>query len=176
MGWLVKSKLSDKKRQQLMEDAQHALMPGEQILDVTGGMVEVHRFGGDQARRGTVVVTDRRVFLQTKRVGGFDVQDFAYGLLASCNYSTGAGFGTIELVTAGERARVTQILKEEGARIAPVIRQQMAKTQGASSGAPTSEASDDPGDQLRKLQRLRDDNLITEEEFQAKRADIVSRL
>ena len=100
MGWLVKDELPEKKRQQLMEDAKPALLPGERVLDATGGIVQVHRFGGDQGRRGTLAVTDRRVIIQTKRVGGYDVQDFAYGLLSGCNYATGAGFSTIELVMA----------------------------------------------------------------------------
>lgn len=172
MGWLVKSKLSEKKRQQLIDDAQQALLQGERILDVTGGMVTVHRFGGNSGRRGTLVVTDQRVFLQTKRVGGYDVQDFAYGLLTSCNYSTGAGFSTIELVASGNKTRVTQILKEEAARIGPLIRNQMALAQ---SPIP-QQASDDPAEQLKKLNQLHDDGLLSEEEFQAKRTEIVGRL
>jgi hypothetical protein len=172
MGWLVKDELSDKKRQQLIEDAIPALLPGEQILDATGGMVEVHRHGGSQSRRGTLAVTDQRVFLYTKRVGGYDVQDFAYGLLSACNYSTGAGFGTIELVTVGERTRVTQVLKEEAKRIGPLVRHQMALARSALS----AQTQADPTEQLRKLTELRDANLLTEEEFQVKRAALIDRL
>jgi hypothetical protein len=173
MGWLVKDELSDKKRQQLIEDAKPVLLPGEHILDATGGMVEVHRHGGSQSRRGTLAVTDQRVFLYTNRVGGYDVQDFAYGLLSACNYSTGAGFGTIELVTVGERTRITQVLKEEAKRIGPLVRHQMAFARGTASSAQMQE---DPTEQLRKLTELRDANLLTEEEFQTKRAAIIDRL
>jgi len=173
MGWLVKDKLSEKKRKQLIKDARPAASPGENIIDVTGGMVPVHRHGGDQERRGTLVVTDQRVFLYTKRVGGHDVQDFAYGLLIACNYSTGAGFSTIELVTANERKRVTQVLKEEAKRIGPLIRDRMAL---AHSGEGPKDTQGDAAEQLRKLTELRNENLLTEEEFQAKRAAIIERL
>lgn len=54
MGWLVKDELPEKKRQQLMEDVRPALLTGERVLDATGGIVQVHRFGGDQGRRGTL--------------------------------------------------------------------------------------------------------------------------
>lgn len=168
MGWLVKDALPDKKRQQLMEDAKQALLPGEKILDATGGMVQVHRFGGNQGRRGTLAVTDQRVFLQTKRVGGYDVQDFAYGLLSACNYATGAGSSTIELVMPGERARMTQVLKGEAKRIGPLIRSQMAL---AHAPAAPAQADSDPAAQLRKLAELRDAGLLTEEKFQAKRTE-----
>lgn len=173
MGWLVKDQLSDRKRQQLMEDARPALLPGEQILDATGGMVHVHRHGGSQARRGTLAVTDQRVFLYTKRIGGYDVQDFAYGLLSACNYSTGAGYGTIELVTVGERTRITQVLKEEAKRIGPLVRHQMALARSATS-PPNGQT--DPAEQLRKLAELREAGLLTEQEFQAKRAAVVEKL
>lgn len=172
MGWLVKSELSENKRQQLIDDAQQALLPGEHVLDATSGMVAVHRFGGKSARRGTVVVTDQRVFLQTKRVGGYDVQDFAYGLLTSCNYSTGAGFGTIELAAAGNQTRVTQVLKKEATRIGPLIRNQMSLAQDPI----LRQTPDDPAEQLRKLNHLHDESLLSEEEFQAKRTEIVGRL
>ena len=176
MGWLVRDSLPDKKRQQLIDDATLALLPGERILDVTGGMVHVHRFGGDQERRGTLAVTDQRVFLQTKRVGGYDVQDFAYGLLSGCNYSAGAGLGMIELVMAGERTRVTHVLKEEAKRIGPLIRHQMALARGSSMPDAAPQAQADPAGQLRKLAELRTAGLLTEEEFQAKRGEIINRL
>ena len=174
MGWLVKSALSDKKHSQIVTDAQQALLPGETILDATGGMVDVHRHGGKQARRGSLVVTDQRVFLFTKRVGGFDVQDFAYGMLTGCNYSTGAGFSTIELVAAGDRTMVSQVLKDEAKRIGPLIRNQMAV-----AVSPTSrQHAEQPGaaEQLATLDQLRSTNLITEEEFGTKRAAILDRL
>jgi hypothetical protein len=172
MGWLVKDALSDKKHQQLIRDAQPVLLPGERVLDATAGIVKVHRFGGEQERRGTLLVTDRRVLLQTKRVGGYDVQDFAYGLLTGCNYSTGAGLQTIELVAAGDRARVTQVLREEAKRIGPLIRSQMALSQNTSGPPPLG----DPAEQLRKLAELREAGLVSEEEFQAKRTEILGRL
>jgi hypothetical protein len=174
MGWLVKSSLSDKKHGQIVADAQQALLSGESILDATGGMVDVHRLGGKQARRGSLVVTDQRVFLFTKRVGGFDVQDFAYGMLTGCNYSTGAGFSTIELVAAGDRTMVSQVLKEEAKRIGPLIRNQMAVAVSPTVSQTTKQPS--AADQLATLDQLRRTDLITEDEFQAKRAGIIDRL
>jgi hypothetical protein len=58
MGWLTKNNknnLSDDKRQQLIDDALPALLPDEQIIDVTTGYLESNT-------RATLAVTDRRVF------------------------------------------------------------------------------------------------------------------
>ena len=176
MGWLVKDQLPEKKRLQLIADAQPALLPGERILDATDVMAHVHRFGGDQARRATLAVTDRRVIIQTKRLGGYDVQDFAYGLLSACNYAVGAGFTTIELVMPGERVRMTQVLKGEAQRIGPLIRQQMAMAHSAGAPAQPTTGESDPASQLQKLGALHDAGLLTEQEFQAKRAEVISRI
>jgi hypothetical protein len=176
MGWLVRDRLPDKKRQQLIDNAAPALLPGERILDATGGMVHVHRFSGEHGRRGTLAVTDQRVFLQTKRVGGDDVQDFAYGLLSGCNYFAGARLGTIELVMAAERTRVTHVLKEDAKRIGPLIRHQiaLARTSSRPDAAPQARAG--PAGQLRKLAALRAAGLLTDQEYQAKRTEIIGML
>jgi hypothetical protein len=117
MGWLVRDKLSDRKRRQLIEDAHPYIQPGETILDVTGGMVDVPSGG---ARRGMLVVTDQRVFVQTKHSGHSEVQNFALNKL-TCEYSAKSNFGTIELVAGGDRTKISQILKGEGERIVPFI-------------------------------------------------------
>lgn len=110
-------------RVQLVDDARLALREGEELLDVTGGVVA----GGDQGRRDTLVVTDRRVVLRMRSVGGYDSQDFAYGLLGGCDYVSGPGFSTIELIIAGERVQVTQVVREEAERLVPIIRERLAR-------------------------------------------------
>jgi hypothetical protein len=117
MGWLVKSKLSDRQRQQVTDAAQQAVQPGEQLLDLTVGKVEIFRDGVNTGGWGTLVVTDRRVFLQV----GHDVRDFAYGALTDCNYSTGRKFNTIDLAAGSDKASVSAVLRDEAARIGPLI-------------------------------------------------------
>jgi len=137
-------------------------------------MVDVHSHGGKQARPGSLVVTDQRGFLFTKRVGSFEFQDFTYGMLTGCNNSTGASFSTIELVSAGDRTTVTQFLKDEAKRIGPLIRNQMAVLTSPSRGPSAKQPS--PAEQLIDLDELRHANLISDDEFQVKRAEILNRL
>jgi hypothetical protein len=161
----------------LIRDAEFALMPGEKILDITNGKVD--------GTWTTLAVTDQRVLLHSKRFGGNSVVDFAYGLLTNSAYQTGAGHreGSITLVTPGGATTVTDLHTDETNRLGPGIRNQMAAAHNTRSqtdaGPPATSAStptEDPADQLRKLKQLRDDDLITEEEFQAKRTDIMNRL
>jgi Bacterial PH domain len=112
-----------------------------------------------------------------KRLGGYDVRDFAYGLLTGCNYSMGMVHAKVELVTASDRTKMTQVLKDEAKRIVPLIRTQMATTSSSATPAPAAAPEPpDPAEQLKKLSELREADLLTEEEFQAKRAEVVDRL
>jgi hypothetical protein len=45
------------------------------------GVIEVKWMGVKTARRGAILVTDRRVILYTKKLGGYEMNDHVYGLL-----------------------------------------------------------------------------------------------
>jgi hypothetical protein len=144
-------------------------MEGEQVLDVTTGMVEVRRMGSDTTRNGTVAVTDRRIILFTKKLGGYDVQDFAFGLLTSVDHKKGMMFGNLDLAASGDRTKVTMVPKEDVERIAQMIRQKMA----SAHSHPVAAASADVATQIRELAKLRDEGLLSTEEFEGKKRQIL---
>ncbi len=156
-------------REQLIAALSPILMEGEVVYDVATGMVQVRRMGSDAKRSGTVAVTDRRVILFTKKLGGYDVQDFAFGLLTSLDHKKGFQFGNLDLAASGDRARVTMIPKGDVERIAQAIRQRMAAAH-TSASAPRP---DDFATRLRELASLRDEGLITSEEFEAKKRQLL---
>jgi len=69
------------KQQQQIDKATHVLQGDERVLDVTTGLIQVTRMGSVTQRSGQVLVTDRRVILYTKKLGGYEMNDFVYGLL-----------------------------------------------------------------------------------------------
>lgn len=114
--------LKDSKREQIIADLQPVLMDGESLIDVTIGMAEVRRLGRKAERRGTLFVTDRRVGLFTKKIGGHDMLDFSYGLLTSIEYKKGIAFGEISLLGAGGRTHFHMIPKDLVEGFVQVIR------------------------------------------------------
>ena len=50
--------VTDRKRQQLLQDLAPALGEGEQVLEVSTGLVSVKRLGSSTDRRGTFFITD----------------------------------------------------------------------------------------------------------------------
>ncbi|HXL43515.1 MAG TPA: PH domain-containing protein [Gaiellaceae bacterium] len=167
--------LRDKRRDNLIKEARPALTPGEEVLDATLGMIQVRRLGSDTSRSGVILVTDRRVVLFTKKLGGYDVQDFAYGLLSSVDHKRGMTSGSLNLAAAGDRTHVRMIHKDDVERIARLIRDRMAlaHTSAEASAITASAQVEDPSKAIRDLAALRDDGLITPEEFEAKKKQLL---
>jgi hypothetical protein len=162
------------KQQKQIDRASEVLQANEEVLDVTTGLIEVTRMGEKTSRNGAVLVTDRRVILYTKKLGGYEMNDHVYGLLTALDYKKGMMFGSVTLSAAGDRTHVSQVPKEDVERIAKAIREQMASaTQaGAAAAAPAAPAAS-MADEIRKLAELRDVGVLTEDEFNAKKRQLL---
>jgi hypothetical protein len=164
--------LKDSKRDQIVADLQPVLMDGEQLIDVTTGAADVVRLGQPTERRGTLFVTDRRVGLFTKKLGGHDLLDFSYGLLTSIEYKKGFSYGEITLLAAGDRTRFHMIPKDLVENLVKVIRERMAASSQPSQPA-TAPGGASVADELLKLASLRDSGILTPEEFDAQKAKLI---
>jgi hypothetical protein len=156
-------------RDDLPSDVQTVLAPGETILDFTDGMFKSGGLITAGARRTGLFLTERRVGFFTRKVGGHKVLDFAYGLITSVEYKNGI-VGEIRINAAGSRVNFTRVPKEDVERIGQAIRDRvaMAMNPAGSDVPPTSVA-----DEIEKLATIRDKGLLTEGEFQARKAKLL---
>lgn len=164
--------VSDKKRGKIVEDLQTVLMDGEEVADAVPALAHVKRLGNETVRRGTFFVTDRRVGIFTKKLGGYDLTDFAFGLLTSVEYKKGVMYGEITLNASGTSTWVRQIDKSEVERIVKNLREKMALSRASSSGPVAASAS--AADEIAKLAALRDAGALSDEEFTAHKAKLLS--
>jgi hypothetical protein len=148
-------------------------MPDEEIIDATTGHAEVTRMGAKTRRPATILVTDRRVIIFSKKLGGYDAQDYAYGLLTGVDHKKGVTGGHINLRAAGDSANVSQVEKTDVERIAQVIRDRMALAHPSSASAGPPPAASSLADELAKLARLRDVGVLSDEEFGAQKAKLL---
>jgi hypothetical protein len=165
----------NKRVSKLVADARQALTSDEEVLDATSGMIHVRRMGNNTERTGAVIVTNRRVVLFTKKLGGYDVQDFVYGLLSSVDHKKGVMFGNLNLAAAGDRSHVSMIPKEDVERISQLIREKMALAHsgGQMSTSPPAPPAEDMATTIRNLAGLRDEGSISPEDFEAKKKQIL---
>lgn len=156
-------------QQRQIDRAKEVLQAEERVLDVTTGMVEVHRMGTKTTRRGAILVTDRRVILYSKKIGGYEMYDHVYGLLTALDYKKGMMYGNITFAASGDRTHVSQIPKEDLERVAKVIRARMAAAH--EQGRPVAGAS--TADEIRKLAELHAAGIFTDGEFAAKKKQLL---
>lgn len=165
--------LKDSKREQLVADLQPVLMAGERLIDVTKGLAHVTRFGKQTGRRGTLFITDRRVGLFTKKIGGHDMLDFSYGLLTSIEYKKGLTFREITLLAAGDRTRFHQVPKDLVEGIVQTIRERMTMSTNHNQPPARDETQASVADELIKLASLRDAGVLTQDEFDTQKAKLI---
>lgn len=77
-------------------------------------------------------------------------------------------FGNLDLAAAGDRSHVTLINKDDIERAAQAIRQRVAQTH-----APAQPSPPDVADQIRKLASLLDEGILSAEEFEAKKRQLL---
>lgn len=130
----------------------------------------VGNYGG---KTGLVAVTDQRVlFLQASMVGS-QQEDFEFDRITSVESSKGMTSGNLKIHSAGNVAELKAIQPRERAQeIGEYVRSHLGRP--AQQAAPT--AAPDPADQLRKLGELRDAGVLTADEFEAKKAELLARL
>lgn len=172
--------LPEYKRIQLIRNASHILVEGEEVVDVTVGIAEVKRNGLTKRRRATVLVTDRRVIIYSKRLSGYDVQDYSFSRLAGVDDHRGLMSGQLNLRASGGSADIWQVYRPDVTRVAQLIRDRIALVRPpAGQTAPeSSELLRDGGgsvaDELGRFARLRDEGVITDEEFAAQKAKLLT--
>lgn len=153
--------MKEKKAKKLLEDLAPILRDGEEVLGCTTGTAVVERLGQQGLRRGTLFVTNQRVGVFTKKLGGHDLTDFAFGLLTSVQHKEGMLNGELNILAAGTHLEVHQIPKGEASSLADLIRTRQAQS---ASPAVTSQGGS-VADEIKKLSELRDAGVITDDEF-----------
>jgi len=138
----------------------------------------VHRictgsYGGGQ---GILVLTDRRLLFLKDGMMKQTSEDLPFDRIGSIQWSSGLATGKVQATVAGNKVEVTSVAKADGKALVDDVRTRLS---GAASAAPGSAAAPAPAvvvdeaEQLRKLAELRDAGILTEEEFSAKKAQIL---
>ena len=159
------------KQQKQIDRAKDVLQPEEIVLDVTTGMVEVTRMGTKTSRNGAILVTDRRVILYTKKIGGYEMYDHVYGLLTAIDYKKGMMYGNITLAASGDRTHISQVPKEDVERLAKAIRARMAAAH--EHGLQETGDGVSSADEIKKLAELHAAGILTDDEFAGKKKQLL---
>ncbi|MET9318318.1 PH domain-containing protein [Kribbella sp. NPDC003505] len=169
------SKMSSKvgSKREIKKLPEH-LWDGERVDLITSGT-----YG---AGTGIVVLTDRRLFFLKDGIMAKTSEDFPLTKISSVQWSSGVLLGKIIVFASGNKAEITNVQKADGKAITDAVR---ARLTDVSQPSPVSEQPPAPAnggpkpdvyEQLAKLGELRNAGVLTDAEFETKKAELLSRL
>jgi hypothetical protein len=147
---------------------------GEQALNLARGEYD--------GKEGLLAVTDRRVLFLEEGMIRHRLEDFPYDKISSVQTKTGMRSGELTIFVSGNKATVKDVHpKQRAPEIGDYVRQRIASgpTQAPAAAAPQAAPgtpTESPMEQLKKLAELRDAGIVSEEEFEAKKAELLSRM
>jgi hypothetical protein len=145
----------------------------------------------DSVGNGILLATDRRLIFIDKGLMSLKVEDFPYSRITSVQYKTGWASGEIVIHASGNKAKISNVLKDECTLFADWLRnhideyhmgskpRQYIAPQNLPSAQSTvvaskEERTDKVIKQLKELGELKNQGILTEEEFQQQKAKILN--
>lgn len=168
------------KSEKLVEQAKGHFEVGEVLRGAVRGAYEVKIMGSDRVRNGVLIATDRRVIFYAKKLGGFDLESFPYGNISSFEQGKTLMGHHVTFHASGNRVSVKWLQPaNEFADFLSAVKQAMnAKHVPSDAQAPAQNvvAGADVMLQLQQLGALRDAGIVTADEFETKKAELLKRL
>jgi len=183
---LAKRKLANrlgvrKELKRLPEQLEH----GEELITMAGGTFE--------DGNGLIVVTDRRLIWTEQGAFKNKVEEFPFDRVATISTEKKMMSGTLKLsVSGGGRHEIKNVMpKDRVEEIAGYVRRQISpgapapatapqpitpEPAAAQAAPPPQPAHDEIVARLSKLKELNEQGLLTDEEYAAKRAELIEQL
>ncbi len=155
----------------LLKQASAHLEEAEEVLASVAGVYESELLGQDIPRNGLLVATDRRLLFYGKRFTGYDIESFPYENISSFEQGRTIYGNYLHFFASGNRVEVKWIQKRRD--LGALVTEVKARM-GRRAAAPAS-TSDIPA-RLRELAQLRDEGVVTDEEFARKKAELLREL
>jgi hypothetical protein len=184
------------KLDKLLEQAKGHLDPGEQVLAAVQGTYETKIMGSDSVRSGILMATQGRIVFYAKKLGGYDLESFAYGNISSFEQSKAMMGHTIAFFASGNKVSMKWI--NDAAAMQQFVATVRERTNPSSAatipgtyvarpaGAQASERTAVPQAQtdektaiieaIKQLGELHKTGILSDEEFGTKKAELLARL
>lgn len=123
---------------------------------------------------GILVSTNRRlVFIDKGLFYGLKVEDFPLDKITSIQYETGMLLGKVKIITSGNTATIDNVEKTSSRKFAEFIRDKLSQPKENNTVA---NSQPNIFDQLEKLAKLKDNGILSEEEFSDHKKKLLEKL
>lgn len=161
-----------------LQHLQAHLEVGEEVESFVEGTYEAKLMGSETVRKGVLVATDRRLLFFGKKMTGYDLESFPYGNISSLEQGKNMLGGTLRFFASGNTVSMKwiDVSKHNLGNFMTLVQSHMNRAK--SNTAPPHDAGSEPDvmDQLKKLGELRDAGIVSDDEFEAKKRELLSRL
>ena len=156
----------------LLHSAKGHLESDEKILAYVMGTHEAKLMGKDTVRSGIFIATDTRlVFFSSKMFNGYDMEVFPYLNISSIEMGKSLMGYSISFFASGNKVSMKWI-NGDVSSFMNVVKPKIDKK--TSSQTPNNSVPD-VADQIRKLSELKNEGILTEEEFQSQKERLLNR-
>lgn len=142
--------------------------------------------GSYAGKNGLVVLTDRRLIFLFQGLARTHNEDFPLDTITSIAASSGIALAKLTVFAAGARAEIHNLSKVDAKAIADEVRNRVATRASAEDrvSTPSSESYSDSAPQpredvlaqIKQLAELKDSGVLTDEEFESKKQELLARL
>ena len=165
------------KLDKLIDQARVHLEPGEAIRSAVLGTYAAKVMGNETVRAGILLATDRRVVFYAKKVTGYELESFPYGNISSFEQGKNMMGHNVTFFASGNKIHMKWIKTDkELAQFTEVVKAAMNSADSPAGSVTSAPTQPDVMEQLRRLGDLRIAGVLTDEEFAAKKADLLGRL
>ncbi|WP_313431730.1 PH domain-containing protein [Siminovitchia terrae] len=161
-----------KKLLKLIEQSKEHLDADEEVLYSVLGVYEAQILGNDSVRNGIFLATNKRLFFYAKKLGGYESESFPYSNISSFEASKGMMGHAISFFASGNKVKMKWIQDGDIDGFINHVRQTMGKK--ASSKEPVNTGARSVVEELKELASLRDNGILTDEEFQKEKEKILN--
>ena len=125
---------------------------------------------------GILVATNKRlIFVDKGLIYGLRVEDFPYDKISSIQYETGLVYGEIKIFASGNKADIEHVNKKHAKNFAEYVRARISgvKEHASAPEDPAQASSDDVITQLERLAKLKEQGILSEDEFLVQKENIL---
>ena len=175
------------KLDKLLEQVKPHLEPSEQILTAIQGTYETSILGTDTTRTGMLLATQNRVVFYAKKLGGYELESFAYGSISSFEQGKNMMGHNIKFFASGNKVQMKWIsdpkaMEEFVAIVKGHLGANAAAAPQPPPPAPALPAPPSSGDSasvidaIKQLGSLHDAGILSDDEFTTKKGELLARL
>lgn len=141
------------------------------------GAYETKIMGSDSVRNGVLIATDRRVVFFAKKLGGFDLESFPFGNISSFEHGKSMMGHHVTFHASGNTVQAKWLQPaNEFAAFLDVVKEAMNAKHRSSEPTLAEPTPIDVIELLKQLGGLRDAGVISAGDFEAKKAELLSRI